>query len=197
MNEDVQGPGRANGGETHQQISAKDQHGTAELLTTNQGIALSDNQNQLKAGPRGPVLLEDFVLREKIFHFDHERIPERIVHARGSAAHGYFELTESLSDITKADLFQRKGRADAGVHPLLHRRRRRGLGRHAARRARLRGEVLHQGRQLGSRRQQHPGVLHPGRDQVSRPDPRGEDGGRSRLSRRRPRRTTPSGTSSA
>jgi catalase len=60
-------------------------------------------------GSRGPVQLEDFVLREKIFHFDHERTPERIVHARGSAAHGYFEPHESLADITKADLFQRAG----------------------------------------------------------------------------------------
>ena len=59
--------------------------------TINQGIRASDNQNSLRAGARGPTLLEDFVLREKIFHFDHERIPERIVHARGSAAHGYFE----------------------------------------------------------------------------------------------------------
>ncbi|MDP9082257.1 MAG: catalase, partial [Pseudomonadota bacterium] len=58
----------------------------AEPLTTNQGVAVSDNQNSLKAGLRGPTLLEDFVLREKITHFDHERIPERIVHARGSAA---------------------------------------------------------------------------------------------------------------
>lgn len=92
------------GGETHQ--SADKVH---PVLTTNQGMHISDNQNSLKAGQRGPVLLEDFVLREKIFHFDHERIPERIVHARGSAAHGYFELYESLSDITKADLFQRAG----------------------------------------------------------------------------------------
>jgi catalase len=93
-----------NAGEVHQ--TTQDPAGT---LTTNQGIPVSDNQNQLKAGFRGPVLLEDFVLREKIFHFDHERIPERVVHARGSAAHGFFELTESLSDITRADLFQRKG----------------------------------------------------------------------------------------
>ncbi len=92
------------GGETHQTTSD-----TANALTTNQGIRVSDNQNQLKSGERGPVLLEDFVLREKIFHFDHERIPERIVHARGTAAHGFFELYESLSDITKADLFQRAG----------------------------------------------------------------------------------------
>ncbi len=92
------------GGETHQ--TAAEAH---PYLTTNQGVHVSDNQNSLKAGQRGPVLLEDFVLREKIFHFDHERIPERIVHARGSAAHGYFELYESLSDITKADIFQRAG----------------------------------------------------------------------------------------
>jgi catalase len=93
------------GGETHQ--TAADATGT---LTTNQGIPVSDNQNQLKAGARGPVLLEDFVLREKIFHFDHERIPERIVHARGSAAHGYFEAYEDLSDLTRADLFSEKGK---------------------------------------------------------------------------------------
>jgi catalase len=99
--------GAGNGGETHQRALAK--VGPQDHLTTNQGISVSDNQNQLKSGERGPVLLEDFVLREKIFHFDHERIPERIVHARGSAAHGFFELYESLSDITKADLFQRAG----------------------------------------------------------------------------------------
>jgi catalase len=97
------------GGETHQQVPAKGPHDAAGHLTTNQGIRVSDNQNSLKSGARGPTLLEDFVLREKIFHFDHERIPERIVHARGSAAHGFFEVYESLSDITKADLFQRPG----------------------------------------------------------------------------------------
>jgi catalase len=100
---------RGNGGETHQHVPEKGPHGDADHLTTNQGIRITDNQNSLKAGERGPTLLEDFVLREKIFHFDHERIPERIVHARGSAAHGYFELYDSLSDITKADLFQRAG----------------------------------------------------------------------------------------
>ena len=98
-----------NGDELHQHIPANASHAGEGHLTTNQGVRIADNQNQLKAGERGPVLLEDFVLREKIFHFDHERIPERIVHARGSAAHGYFELTESLGDITRADLFQRKG----------------------------------------------------------------------------------------
>ncbi|WEP51255.1 catalase HPII [Cronobacter dublinensis subsp. beijingensis] len=76
--------------------------GEHEALTTNQGVRIADDQNSLRAGTRGPTLLEDFILREKITHFDHERIPERIVHARGSAAHGYFQPYKSLSDITKA-----------------------------------------------------------------------------------------------
>ncbi|MGC3974481.1 MAG: catalase [Nitrospira sp.] len=96
---------QGHGGETHQQAGGPRE----PALTTDQGIPVSDNQNSLKSGARGPTLLEDFVLREKIFHFDHERIPERIVHARGSAAHGFFEVYESLSSLTRADLFQRKG----------------------------------------------------------------------------------------
>ena len=71
-----------------------------QALTTNQGVRVADNQNSLKAGLRGPTLLEDFILREKITHFDHERIPERIVHARGSAAHGYFECYKPLTAMT-------------------------------------------------------------------------------------------------
>jgi len=82
---------------------------TGQFLTTNQGLKINDNQNSLKAGERGSTLLEDFILREKITHFDHERIPERIVHARGSAAHGYFELYESMNKFTKADFLQRPG----------------------------------------------------------------------------------------
>jgi catalase len=78
-------------------------------LTTNQGIPVSDDQNSLRATPRGPTLLEDFILREKITHFDHERIPERIVHARGSAAHGYFELTKSLQQYTTAKILTETG----------------------------------------------------------------------------------------
>ena len=94
------------GGETHQRVSEKGSHKDGQAhLTTNQGIRVSDNQNSLKSGARGPALLEDFVLREKIFHFDHERIPERIVHARGSAAHGFFEATDDISDLSKAALF--------------------------------------------------------------------------------------------
>ncbi|MDB5434842.1 MAG: Catalase [Phenylobacterium sp.] len=95
-----QGPG----GETHQTAT-----GARPVLTTQQGAPVADDQNSLRAGPRGPGLLEDFHLREKIFHFDHERIPERVVHARGYGAHGFFELTESLADITRADIFQRVG----------------------------------------------------------------------------------------
>ena len=79
-------------------------------LTTNMGIAIADNQNSLKAGLRGPVLLEDFILREKITHFDHERIPERVVHARGSAAHGYFESYQSLQAVTRAAPFAEAGK---------------------------------------------------------------------------------------
>ena len=92
----LQGSGKAtlrtragDGDETHQSAFRQDaSRGDADTLTTNQGHPISDNQNSLRAGERGPTLLEDFVLREKIFHFDHERIPERIVHARGSGAHG-------------------------------------------------------------------------------------------------------------
>jgi len=98
---------RGNGGETHQQIPESGRHEGGDHLTTNQGIRVSDNQNSLKSGARGPTLLEDFVLREKIFHFDHERIPERIVHARGTGAHGYFEATEDVSDLTRAALFKK------------------------------------------------------------------------------------------
>jgi catalase len=77
-----------------------------ESLTTNQGLLISDNQNSLRAGVRGPTLLEDHILREKIMHFDHERIPERVVHARGAGAHGVFEVYESMSDLTKAGFLQ-------------------------------------------------------------------------------------------
>ena len=80
------------------------------MLTTNQGVPIADNQNSLKAGLRGPTLLEDFILREKITHFDHERIPERIVHARGSGAHGYFECHAPLTDLTRASLFSEAGK---------------------------------------------------------------------------------------
>src|SRR5205809_6697138 len=95
---------RGQGGETHQAAG-----GDAQVLTTQQGIPVADDQNSLKAGARGPALLEDFHFREKLFHFDHERIPERVVNARGFGAHGFFETYEPLADITSADLFQRAG----------------------------------------------------------------------------------------
>lgn len=84
--------------------------GSKQVLTTNQGVAIADNQNSLKAGLRGPALLEDFILREKLTHFDHERIPERVVHARGAAAHGYFEAYEALTDLTCAAPFAEAGK---------------------------------------------------------------------------------------
>lgn len=93
---------QGNGGELHQRGDQR--------LTTNQGVAINDNQNSLRAGDRGPTLLEDFILREKIFHFDHERIPERIVHARGSGAHGYFECTDPIPELTTAKFLSQKGR---------------------------------------------------------------------------------------
>ena len=95
---------RGQGGETHQIAG-----GDVPPLTTQQGVPIADDQNSLKIGVRGPTALEDFHFREKIFHFDHERIPERVVHARGFGAHGYFENYESLAELTRADLFQRAG----------------------------------------------------------------------------------------
>lgn len=95
---------RGSGSELHQ--FAEDGH---DLMTTAQGAPIADDQNTLRAGERGPALIDDFHLREKIFHFDHERIPERVVHARGYGAHGYFETYESLAALTRADIFQRPG----------------------------------------------------------------------------------------
>ena len=92
-----------NGGELHQSSDS-------QVLTDNFGHAIGDNQNSLRDGARGPTLIEDFILREKIFHFDHERIPERIVHARGSAAHGVFECTDAIPELTKANIFQKRGK---------------------------------------------------------------------------------------
>ena len=95
---------RGNGDELQQVVQ-----GDHATLSTNQGLPISDNQNSLKSSPRGPTLLEDFILREKIHHFDHERIPERIVHARGSGAHGHFKLTKSLAEFTTAKILTEVG----------------------------------------------------------------------------------------
>ena len=95
---------RGEGGELHQIAE-----GNTSVLTTAQGGPVVDDQNTLKIGARGPTLIEDFQFREKIFHFDHERIPERVVHARGYGAHGFFETYEALTKYTRADIFQRAG----------------------------------------------------------------------------------------
>ena len=97
-------PQLAAGGELHQIAG-----GEHPAITTNQGAAIADNQNSLRANPHGPTLLEDFILREKIMHFDHERIPERIVHARATGVHGFFELTTSLQQYTTARILTEVG----------------------------------------------------------------------------------------
>lgn len=102
--------GKGKGGETHQTADGK-----TPVLTTQQGVPVSDDQNTLRAGPRGPALLEDFHFREKIFHFDHERIPERVVHARGYGAHGYFESNGALEGVSRAAVFKKGEKTPAFV----------------------------------------------------------------------------------
>ena len=150
-------------------------------LTTRQGHPVTNNQSQRTVGSRGPATLENYHFLEKISHFDRERIPERVVHARGFVCYGEFEATGKIGDepaskYTRAKLFQASRQEDAARHPLLDRHRRPRLVRGGARSARLRGQVLHRGRQLGSGRQQPAGVLHPRRDQVSRRHPLAEAG---------------------
>jgi catalase len=89
-----------------QQLSTSRESGSGEYLTTNQGVRINHTDDSLKAGSRGPTLMEDFHFREKMTHFDHERIPERVVHARGSAAHGYFQPYQSMAEFTKAKFLQ-------------------------------------------------------------------------------------------
>ena len=95
--------------EKQRDLSTNKSDGTNKFLTTDQGVRINDDNNSLKAGDRGPSLLEDFILREKITHFDHERIPERIVHARGSGAHGFFEVTNPIPELTKAGFLKEDG----------------------------------------------------------------------------------------
>lgn len=104
MSDNITNGVKGNAGELHQ-LNVDD----VPTLTTQQGGPISDNQNTLSAGPRGHLLLEDHIFREKLFHFDHERIPERVVHARGYGAHGFFETYDSLAHLTCADIFQRSG----------------------------------------------------------------------------------------
>src|SRR5690554_1715957 len=91
-------------------LNANKSDANNQFLTTNQGVKINDDNNSLTQGQRGPTLLEDFIFREKMTHFDHERIPERIVHARGSGAHGYFEVTNPIPQFTKANFLQTKGK---------------------------------------------------------------------------------------
>lgn len=93
---------KANTTQKSEQLDTVREDATNQALTTNQGVKIADNQNSLKAGIRGSTLLEDFIFREKMTHFDHERIPERIVHARGVGAHGYFQAYEGNERLTKA-----------------------------------------------------------------------------------------------
>lgn len=102
----TQTPDRANTNAKLQSLETLRSDATGQALRTNQGVKIADNQNTLRAGARGPSLLEDFIMREKITHFDHERIPERIVHARGCAAHGYFQAYECHGALSKAGFLQ-------------------------------------------------------------------------------------------
>lgn len=90
-------------------LAANTSDSTNKALTTNQGVRVNDDNNSLLAAERGPSLLEDFIFREKMTHFDHERIPERVVHARGSGAHGFFEVTNPIPELTRAGFLQEKG----------------------------------------------------------------------------------------
>lgn len=100
---------KINSGSKNEQLEQYRVENTGKKMTTNQGLKISNDEDSLKAGIRGPTLLEDFHLREKIMHFDHERIPERVVHARGYAAHGKFELYQSMKKYTRASFLQEPG----------------------------------------------------------------------------------------
>lgn len=103
-------PDRANTNAKLDSLETFRSDATGQALRTNQGVKVADNQNTLKVGERGPSLLEDFIMREKITHFDHERIPERIVHARGTGAHGFFQAYENHAALTKAGFLQDPGK---------------------------------------------------------------------------------------
>ena len=147
------------------------------VLTTRQGHPVQNNQQQRTVGTRGPATMENYHFLEKISHFDRERIPERVVHARGFVAHGDFEAYGTIGDepastYTRAKLFQTKGTKTPVSGPVLDGHRRAGLLGGGPGPARLRGQVPHRGRQLGPGRQQPAGLLHPRRDQVPGRDPR-------------------------
>src|SRR5262249_48783692 len=110
-----------------------------KIMTTDAGRPVGDNQNSLTVGPRGPVVVEDFLLFEKMAHFNRERIPERVVHAKGSGAYGHFVCT---SKVLGGEALQRGGKEDADVPAVFNRGRRKGIGGYRARPARVCAEVL-------------------------------------------------------
>jgi len=97
---------KVNGHSKDQQLEQYRSDNRGKKMTTNQGLRVSEDEHSLKAGVRGPTLMEDFHFREKMTHFDHERIPERVVHARGFGAHGYFQVYEPMTEYTKAKFLQ-------------------------------------------------------------------------------------------
>ena len=169
-------PSRARANAKSSELAPFVEDGTGETLTTNQGLRIQNNQDTLKAGERGPSLLEDFHFREKITHFDHERIPERVVHARGSAAHGYFQVYESLAKYTRAGFLQ----DPAARTPVFVRFSTVAGSRGSTDLARdVRGFAVKFYTDEGELRpggEQHPRLLHPGRDQVPGPGPCGQAG---------------------
>jgi catalase len=163
--------GSGAGAATNDKIEALEpfrENGADAMLTTNHGTRINDNQNSLKAGARGPSPLEDFILREKITHFDHERIPERVVHARGAAAHGQFLVSRVAVGADEGEVPPGSGRDD----PVFVRFSTVAGSRGSTDLARdVRGFAVKfytEEGQLRPRRQQHPGVLHP--DAVKFPD---------------------------
>ena len=139
----------------------KDKH-----LTTNQGVPVTDNQNSLTVGERGPVLLQDVHLIEKLAHFDRERIPERVVHAKGAGAHGYFQVYKSMAEVYLREIPSRPEEEDACLRPFLYRGWRTRICRYGPRSQGLCREVLHRRRKLRSGGEQSARLLHPGRHQV-------------------------------
>src|ERR1700752_3042333 len=132
-----------------------------KIMTTDAGRPVGDNQNSLTVGPRGPVVFEDFLLFEKMAHFNRERIPERVVHAKGSGAHGHFVCTsKEITKYTTAKLFNSVGKKTPTFIRFSTVGGEKGFRRYRTRSARLRAKILHRRRQLGHDRQQHAGVFY-------------------------------------
>ena len=135
-----------------------------DTLTTNQGLLINNNRNSLRARAGGPTLLEDHIVREKIMHFDHARILEPVVRARGAVAHGVFEVYESMHHVIKAGFLQDPAVATLRVFQVFYRCGLKRVGRYCTRRVRLCGALLHGGGQLRFSRQQPASVIYTGCD---------------------------------